>query len=181
MQLFTKDECIQWCTDRSLIWSPGTIPALNPEWSRGICIKIPIEGGRQFALATVLSWYFWRDCTFGGALFWLRDYAVTSPEFEEAGTAMFESLYVGSKPFPSISDVRGRLFDCHERAHLRGMLLISMLCDWDAYLVPEDAKHIVAISHESRVDIVVADASHERTLLEEFEYWAPSRVSEHRR
>ncbi len=174
MKLLSKPGCLDWCRQREISISEYDHLYYERAPIHSLVFDLPSRGLEIIGLSNVLSRNLEGD-NYPGALVWLRAYGMWSEDNEEAGVRLLSRLLSdpqGSARFP---DTRGQVFDTTEVVDQRVALIVPMLFQWDAYLVPDHGRYVVFVSHDEYVDVVAKTADELDRLFQELHAWNPTK------
>ena len=131
-------------------------------------IPLPEIGLEIIALTHVLINVIEEDKS--GLFLWLKDFDIWSPDTEKIGISMYQSMLppqtnIYEHPILSIESV--------EVTEQKALSIITMLFQWDLYLVPENAKYIIFFSHDGYIQIESRTLSEHHRMLTSLHHWHP--------
>ena len=174
MKLLSKPECLDWCRERGIKVSTHEMLYYDTVRPNSLVSDLPTEGLRIIGLSNVLSRNLEGD-NYPGALVWLDDYGIWSDDNEEAGVRLLSQLLSDPQRSACFPDTRGQVFDTTEVVDQRVALIVPMLFQWDAYLVPEHGRYFVFLSHDEYVNVVAKTEDELDRLFEELHAWNPTK------
>jgi hypothetical protein len=156
MELLSREQCVQWCSENDIRAEGHGAPDFEKR-----------EGDKRFSLfgkkGEYISVYYpeiYRKCVsislelsnfFGNfeteSLFWMQDWGIGSPEYEELGFTLWEGLRPDSNN-KSFQDFPGVLYGPGDSDYVRALFLLSMLNGWDANWIPKGGDSYVDICHD---------------------------------
>ena len=157
MLLIDSAAATEWCTLRGLAvrtdWMqrlsfPGGYPV-------GIRLQTPVAATARVALTEVLltSDLLVESGARCGCLVWLQDWDIWSESVERVGRQLLAGLRGGSALNEEVRSAPAHALDADEFAAAQALIAIPLLFEWDAYWVPENARHLAWITHDGRVEV----------------------------
>lgn len=171
MTQLSFQECAEWCFKRGIIVSRRG--ELNYEKTPidSLTLSLPRVGLEIIALGSVLLSHL-EDDNYKGSFFWLKDWDIWSPESEAVGMHLFTCQLPKEASFSSKG---GQLFETNELVEQKSLLVIPMLFQWDAYLVPSHGNYIIFVDHDGYIKLVARTASELERIFVSLASWKPIR------
>jgi hypothetical protein len=76
------------------------------------------------------------EALFCGALLWIRDWGIGSPQLEKSGWRLIERMRMGFGELRPLGIANGHWFRDDEVADLAAFVLPCLVYGWDAYVIP---------------------------------------------
>jgi hypothetical protein len=115
-------------------------------------INLPEARGRIMRLADALvsedetSLYY-------GSLLWVSESVIFGSVDERTAIKLVTRFVSGYGRQVSLYDGSGYLFDPTERIDQAALLAVIILCQWDAYLVPDHGQYAIFLCHDGYAEI----------------------------
>ena len=174
MKLLSADESRSWCAERGLRLSRAGYLDYPTDEAYSAVISLPKAALEGIGLANVLA----RELSGapeGSSLLWLRSWNIWSEDFEEIGAALYKGL-LARRGQVELASLPGQLLEGGESPVLKSLLVVPILFQWDAYLVPAHAEHLVFICHDGFVNFLARTEDRLDKLLATLEAWNPTRA-----
>jgi hypothetical protein len=174
MQLLADDEVIDWCSRRGIRGEQTSISSRltfgNGESHR--LRVVPVDNAhRVVGLAHSLLMRDTPDydeAQFPGALVWLTRWEIWSESIDGAGFTLLNGLRSAVRQAPSVDYAPGHLFASGEFAQAHACLVLPMLFQWDAYLIPASGDFFALLSHHGHVELTGRNPEAHAALLDAF-------------
>ena len=178
MQQLSDVEAEAWCASKGLTVAPGLASAR---------IQLPIQTPRVrlvtrgnavtlagLAYSLLLSPSLPRDeAHFEGALVWLQRWELWSESIDRMGYALIGGLRGERAESAGLDQRPAQLFGPEEFVQASACLLIPLIFQWDAFLIPSNGRMVVFMSHEERLEVMCVRDEERMELVERFRSWAP--------
>ena len=174
MRLVSKPDCLNWCRQREISISEYDHLYYERVPIHSLVFDLPSRSLEIIGLSNVLSRNLEGD-SYSGSLVWLRDWDIWSEDYEEVGCRLASRLFSDPRRPTRFPDAPGQVFDSTELLDQRVALIVPMLFQWDAYLVPGHGKYVVFVSHDEYVDVVAKTANELDRLFQELHAWNPTK------
>jgi hypothetical protein len=177
VKLLTDMQAVAWCGRRGLS-ADGAVPSSRIRLPDGPSVRIHLGvpgdaiaavGLAYTLLMTGVSEY--EERNFGGALIWLHRWEIGSEQIDEAGYMLLDGIRAASRGSIEIASAPAQLFDEKEFVLAYACLVLPMLFQWDAHLVPTCDEFFAFVSHEGRIDLITRDPQTHARLLQRFNAW----------
>jgi hypothetical protein len=172
MRLLSEAACRTWCSTRGLEVSERGYLRYPVDPFHSLVITLPKMALEAVGLANVLS----RDLDRTpprSSLLWLKGWDIWSEDYEEVGANLIRSMRFDKAQL--IKDLPGQEFEPAETLDLRTFLLVPIVFQWDAYLVPDHAGYVAFVCHDGFVNILTRTGAERERIFSILEAWAPSR------
>jgi len=175
MKLMTDGEAASWCTERGLTVEGKPSVVRIGLATRGSTFRVPLEEDATaiVSLAYMLLTTPLRDHSddrFDGALLWMRRWEIWSETVDRVGYELLKGLRNGHPG--SLRESPAQLFEHGEIVAANAAIVLPMLFQWDATVIPANASMVVAISHDGYLDVTAPDAA-VANLIRRFDKWGP--------
>ncbi len=170
-EFLSPAQCRDWCSSRGLSVSPSGAVSFPPKPLHSLTIPLPTVGLEVIGLSIVLARGFEGFPT-GASLLWLKSWDIWSQDFEDMGANLLCRLRRSN----DLGDLPGQVFGAKEQLDLSSALLIPLLFQWDAYLIPEHARYVAFVCHDDFVNLLAGTAEDLDSLFRQLEPWKPERT-----
>lgn len=162
MQALSLSQVTVWCAARGVQMSTAGYPHYGGVDFRCIEIRIPKEAGKLLAFGYSLLMTGVpedEEKNFQGGVLWIKDSDLLSETFDRVGhqllnalrsTALYEVKAVHT---PALSFAAGEIVEA------QASIIIPMVFQWDAVMVPASGDHVVFISHDEVIQITTRTAA----------------------
>jgi len=181
VQLLTDAEATAWCSSLGLTVRSGVASERVQLPARVPLVRLDTKGsatalaGLAYTLLTTPSLP--RDeAHFDGALVWLQRWELWSESIDRIGYALLGSLRGERPEGPELGQHPAHQFAPGEFLLANACLLLPLIFQWDAYLVPSSGRMVVYMSHEEHLDIRCARDEDRIELTERFSSWHPVEI-----
>jgi hypothetical protein len=184
MKLISDDQAREWCRSKSMNIighhnlqldspTPYVLKLHFPNEIRDLILQaFRLSGFKQDKPydATELSE---EEGDYEGALLWLTRWNIWNEKSERFGNVILQCVRAGLGQNVPFDRAPGHLFAAGEYADQAALLAIILMCEWDAYLVPESAKYFIRLSHEGSISAVSRTRDIHEQLMYHLRAWNP--------
>jgi hypothetical protein len=153
MKTLSNEQARLWCEQRGVSVTERGWLYFDPHDRRSITMGLPKEP-HQLVYLTSLFVSRNESTPFKGALLWIREWGVWNRLVEIVGFRITETMRHAHGEAKSVREAPACVFDNPDLVDLQVCLLQPLLVGWDAFMVPENADYIVAVSHDSLVSVI---------------------------
>jgi hypothetical protein len=155
MELLNDEQCKQWCSENNIGILDSRIALQNPGkafasriFSRNKCefrrVFYPEKYNDCVYVTMVLSRYFAEFET--ESLFWMTDWGIWSEDVEAYNRFLWTRLRPDLS-YESLSEFPGHLCGPDDAEYVRGLILLSMLSQWDGHWIPKGGESYIYVCH----------------------------------
>ena len=173
MRVLSDEEACKWYRTRALLARDSGVHYKSEDVSG---IEIQIERSDLVSLAHRLVAYDLEAPNYQGSLLWITRWAVWHTWYlrgEDVATKILERMRLSYGEERPLDEAANHLFDMNEYDDQVAFLVMAMLGECDAYLVPAQAEYFVRLSHEGYAYVVTPTRDLIPKLMKEFEPWKP--------
>lgn len=179
MRALRPQEASAWCIERAVSVRSHSRPCLSFGRQEHYCAQmlLPHDAPRLVSLGQAMLTTFIGDDDrrkFDGSMLWITRWDIWSESIEQVGYSLVENTRRANLVTSALADAPATLFEPDEELAARVALVLPLVFQWDAYVIPSSGRHFFFSSHDGVLYAVVRNRLDLKQMISRFSSFTPT-------